>query len=156
MFYEARAPRLKASTLEPQQGEDVHQQQEAAGSSKKQLRSVVLLRVLLLLWLNHTYDRGCIIRTICEICPTYSICTVIQVWTWKTNISLYSGTTWCVIEKSQLRNDGDIDIFVGQADLVQRHHRDPPPSDHTAVGRTAASTTCCARTTAALRSAWYN
>ena len=47
-------------------------------------------------------------------------------------------------------------IFVTQADLVQQHHLDLPPSDHTAVGRIAASTTCFARTTAALGSAWYN
>ena len=56
----------------------------------------------------------------------------------------------------QLRKYGDIDILVAHADLVQLHHHDLPPSDHTAVGRIAASTTCCVRTTAALCSIWYN
>ena len=44
------------------------------------------------------------------------------------------------MKKIQLRMYGDIDIFVTQVDLVQQHHHDPPPSDHTAVDRLAAST----------------
>ena len=56
----------------------------------------------------------------------------------------------------QLRKYGDIDIFVTRAELVHQHHHDPPPSDHTAVGRIAASTTYFARTTAGLCSTWYS
>ena len=47
----------------------------AARSSKKQQHSVVLLRVLLLRWLCHSYDRGCMIRIMCETRRTYPICT---------------------------------------------------------------------------------
>ena len=44
-------------------------------SSKKQQHSEVLLQALLLLWLYHTYDRGCMIRVICETRRAYLICT---------------------------------------------------------------------------------
>ena len=54
---------------------------------------------------------------------------------------------------SQLRKYG-IDIFVSQADLVHQHNHDPPPSDHTAVGRSprALPGVYQVRTTAALYS----
>ena len=47
----------------------------SARNSKKQQHSVVLLRVMLMLWLYHRYDRGYVIRIMCETPHTYPIFT---------------------------------------------------------------------------------
>ena len=57
-----------------QEGVDYHKKRARASSclvrtynsSNKKQHSVVLLRVLLLLWLYHKYDGGCMMRIICE------------------------------------------------------------------------------------------
>ena len=74
-------------------------------SSKKQQHSVVTLRALLLmLWLHHSYDGGCMTPGTYHVNTSYvsnmygNIKTV-WVLTWIRNRSLYSGTKWCKIKK---------------------------------------------------------